>query len=183
MSMARASALLDRAVLAHRQQRVLRAGVLASTVAFLWLVVLAGGSLHVVVSAGLLVLAVLAALMPDSSAPLFLVLGLAGRWWVAVPDAWSGWTLAAAVLLLAVHLASTLGAYGPPALAVPGDLLRTWVGRAAVMLAVTALVWLVAGLFTTLALPGSVPVLAVALGVVVAWIALLGRRLVTRDGD
>ena len=183
MSVARASALLDRAVLAHRQQRVLRAGVVAATVAFLWLVVLAGGSVHVVVSAGLLVLALLAALMPDSSAPLFLVLGLAGRWWVAVPDAWSGWTLAAAVLLLAVHVASTLGAYGPPALVVPGDLVRTWAGRAALMLAVTALVWLVAGLFTTLHLPGNVGVLAAALGVVVAWIALLGRRLVARDGD
>lgn len=181
MSTARASALLDRAVLAHRQQRVLRAGVLVATLAFLWLVVLAGGTVHVVVSTGLLVLAVLAALMPDSSAPLFLVLGLAGRWWAAVPDAWSGWTLAAAVLLLAVHLASTLGSYGPPALVVPAALLRTWAGRAAVMLAVTALVWLVAGLFTTLALPGTVPVLAVALGVVVAWIVLLGRRLVTRD--
>ena len=151
---------------------------------FLWLVVLAGGSLHVVVSTGLLVLAVLAALMPDSSAPLFLVLGLAGRWWVAVPDPWSGWTLAAAVLLLAVHLASTLGSYGPPALAVPGEP-AAHLGRAGGGDARGHGAGLAGRgpVHHAWPCPGTSRCSPSRSALVVGWIAVLGRRLVTRDGD
>lgn len=177
------SAFLDRVLLAAPQQVVLRVASLAATLGFLWLVVLASGPFHPVLSALLVALAMFAVVLPDSSAPLFLLLGLAGLWTLSVPDTWSAWSLGAAALLLVVHLAGTLACYGPPALTVDRELLTVWVRRAAVMLAVTVLVWLTAGFLGALEPPASAALLVAALALVVLWIAFVISRLVARDGD
>lgn len=172
---------LDRAVLASRQQLLLRVATVGATLGFLWLVPVAGGTPGVISVAALLGVGVLAVALPDSSAPLFLVLGLGWLWWGEVPDRFSGWTLLAAALLLVVHVAATLACYGPPALELPGSLLVTWTGRAAVMLAGAALVWVAGGVLTGLDLPPSATVVVVALALVAGWVTLLLARLVGRD--
>jgi hypothetical protein len=118
--------------------------------------------------------------MPDSSVPLFLVLTLAATWALQVPQTLSWWTLLAALLLLAIHLACTLGGYGPPALALDRGTLTAWVVRGLLMASATAVVWLGTLLLAGLDLPaGPVPVIA-GLAVVLGWTAYLGRRLLTR---
>jgi hypothetical protein len=175
------SAAVDRAVLASRQQVGLRGLLIAATAGFVSLVPAAGGSPGMLSVVALAVVAVAAATAADSHAPMVLVLGLGWLWWGEVPDTWSTWTLAAAALLLVVHVTATLGCYGPPALQLPGPLLGAWTGRALVMLAATALVWLAAGLLTTLDLPQSAAVVVAAMALVAGWIALLLVRLVSRE--
>jgi hypothetical protein len=175
------SAAVDRAVLASRQQLVLRGLLLAATAGFVWLVAAAGGSPGLLSVVALAVAAAAAATAPDSHAPMVLVLGLGWLWWGEVPDSWSTPSLVAAGLLLVVHGTATLGCYGPPALRLPGPLLRAWTGRGLVMLAATALVWLAAGLLTTLDLPQSAAVVVAAMALVAGWIGLLMVRLVGRD--
>ena len=178
-----ASAVLDRVVLASRQQVLLRSLLLAAGLGFLGLVPAAGGSPGRFAILALVVAAVAAALAPASNAPLVLVLGLGWLWWGQVPDVWSTWSLAAGVLLLVVHVASTLCGYGPPALVLPGSLLRAWGGRAVSLAAATSLVWLAGGLLTTLDLPQSPVVVVVAMALVAGWIVLLLSRLVTREAS
>lgn len=176
-----ASAVLDQVLLVSRQQLALRTASLAAAVGFLVLVQAAGGSPGWFPLLLLLLAAATAATLPDSNTPLVLVLGLGWLWWAQVPDAFSAWTPAAAVLLTVVHVTSTLGGYGPPALQVPGPLLLAWGRRAAVMAAAAALVWLTAGLLAALDLPPSAAVVVLGLAVVTAWIVLLIRRLVTGE--
>jgi hypothetical protein len=176
-----ASAALDRVVLASRQQVLLRSLLLAAALAFLLLVPAAGGTPGRFAILALVVAAAVAALAPAGNAPLVLVLGLGWLWWGQVPDAWTTWSLGAGVLLLVVHVASTLCGHGPPALVLPGSLLRAWVGRSMVLAAATALVWLAAGLLTTLDLPQSPVAVVVAMALVAGWIVLLLSRLVTAD--
>ena len=175
------SEAVDRAVLASRQQMVLRGLLLVATACFVGLVLAAGGTPALLAVAALAVAAVAAATAPDSNAPLVLVLGLGWLGWGEVPDAWSTWSVAAAALLLVVHLTSALGGYGPPALELPAPLLRAWAGRGLTMLAATALVWLAAGALTLLDLPQSAAVVIAAMALVAGWIGVLLVRLVSRD--
>lgn len=177
-----ASAWLDQLSRADAQQRVLRLAAVAGTLLFLPVLVAAGGG---PLGAGSLVVAVVGLsllLLPDSHAPLAWALLAAGLWAVRVPQTLSAWTLVAAADLLLVHLACTMACYGPAELALPRPLVRAWVGRAAVMLAVTTLLWLAARLLAVLDLPGDPWALSVALVVVAAWPAYLLPRLLARDG-
>lgn len=178
-----ASAVVDQVLLVSRQQLALRTASLVAAVGFLVLVEAAGGSPGWFPLLLLVLAALAAATFPDTNTPLALVLGLGWLWWAQVPDVFSGWTLAAAVLLTAVHVTSTLGGYGPPALQVPGALLLAWGRRAAVMAAASVLVWLAAGLLGALDLPPSASVAVMGLAVVAAWIVLLLTRLVTGGQD
>lgn len=176
-----ASDFLDRMALSSAQQAVVRVVPLLATPLFVWVSVIAGSPAHPVLSVGLVFLAVGAVLLPDSSVPLFLLLGLVGLWGLEVPEALSWWTLAAAGLLLVVHVAATLGGYGPPGLALAPGMLGLWARRAAVMAAATALVWLVAALLAGLDLPPSPVLLVVGLALVLGWTAWLGTRLTSRE--
>jgi hypothetical protein len=59
---------------------------------------------------------------------------------------------------------------------------RLWGGRAGVLLAVTALVWVGARLLAGLGLGPSGLLTAAALGVLLVWLVWLSVRLVARDG-
>jgi hypothetical protein len=180
MSMLAVSRQLDRLSLASRQQVVLRAVPLLGTPLFVWLTVVLGSPFHPVLTTVLMLLALGSALLPDSSVPLFLVLTLATTWALQVPETLSWGTPLAALLLLATHLSCTLCGYGPPALTLDRRVLAAWAGRALVMTAATAVVWLGTVLLAGLDLPtGPVPLVA-GLVVALGWTAYLGRRLLTR---
>ena len=174
-------AILDRVAVSSLQQAVLRALVLVSAVGVVGLVRGAGGSVGPLVTAAVVGLALIAAAIPDSSAPLFLVLVLGWLWWAATPDAWSGWSLGATALLTVVHVACTLCGYGPPALRVPPRLVGAWVGRGGFLLASAALVWVAAGVLAGLDLPSSTGLIVVALALVAGRLGLLVVRILNRE--
>lgn len=175
-----ATRFLDRLVLASRQQVLLRVVPLLATPLFVWLTVALGSPYHPLLTIGLVLLAAGAALLPDSSVPLFLVLALALTWALQVPQTLSGWTLLAALLLLAIHLACTLCSYGPPALALDRRTLGPWVTRALVMASATAIVWVGTAVLSGLDLPAGPVPMVLGLGVALGWTAYLGRRLLGR---
>ena len=172
---------LDRVVVASRQQTVLRVALLVAGVGVVVLVRAAGGSPGTFTTVVLVILGLVAATVADSSAPLFFVLALGWLWAAEVPDVWSGWTLGAAALLTVVHVTSTLCGYGPPALQLPTRLLLVWASRAMVMLASAALVWVAAGVLTTLELPPNRALVVAALALVGGWVGVLLSRLLSRE--
>lgn len=171
----------ERLGLASRQNILLRGVIGLACAQFVALVLWAGGDYHPFFILAVGGLVAVSLLLPDSGAPTFLVLGLGLLWAVSVPETLSAWTLAAALDLLVVHLACALAAYGPPQVVLDRVLLAVWAGRAALLAAVTALVWLGGRFLTTLDLAATGLVTAAALLVLIGWTALLMRRLVTRD--
>jgi hypothetical protein len=171
----------ERLGLASRQHVLLRGVAGLAGIQFLALVVWAGGDYHPLLSLALAGLVAVVLLLPDSGAPLFLVVGLGALWAVAVPETLSAWTLLAALDLTVLHLACALASYGPPQVVLDRVLLLLWAGRAAVLAAVTALVWLGGRFLGALDLSAAGLVTAAALALLSGWSALLMRRLVTRD--
>jgi hypothetical protein len=169
--------LLDGLSRLSGQQRLLRAAAPLTVVVLLLLEAAAGGRPSVPYVLVIVVLGLLAALLPDSGAPLVVVLVLGFGWALGVPEALSGWVLLAALDLLALHVTCTLAAYGPPGLVLAPALLKTWLSRSAAAAAVTALVWLAARLLGLLHPASSAWLFGAALGLVVAWTAYLSRLL------
>jgi hypothetical protein len=172
---------LHRLSRASGQQLLLRLGGALCPLAFVAVVSAAGGHVGPAMGAVLVVLTVVTFAMPDSHAGLALMAAMVWAWAVSVPEATSWWTLAAALLLLAVHLALMLTAYGPPELVLEPALLRLWGARAAVLAAATALAWVAARVLTTLDLPPDALLTAVALAVLLGWLLGLTVRLAQRD--
>jgi hypothetical protein len=171
----------ERLGLASRQHVLVRGVAGLAGIQFLALVVWAGGAYHPLFSLALAGLVAVVLLVPDSGAPLFLVLGLGALWAISVPESLSVWTLLAALDLLVLHLACTLASYGPPQVVLGRSLLLLWAGRAALMAAVAALVWLGGRLLGVLDPAATGLVTAAALALLIGWTVLLMRRLVTRD--
>jgi hypothetical protein len=122
-----------------------------------------------------MLLALLAALLPETNAPLVLQLYL-GLWWlVATPARLDGWTLFAAAAFTVVHLATTLAASGPPGTELDPGLLRRWRARTAGCLAAVVAVWLVASVSPEH--EPSAMSLAVALLLTAGWCAVVAVRL------
>lgn len=168
--------------LANGPQRAVRGMIGLASLVFLALVVAAGGDFHPLFSLALVALTLLVVAVPDTSAPLFLVLGLAGLWAVSLPGRVDAWTLAAAVDLLVLHLACTLASYGPPQLELAPRMFLLWGRRGVVVVAATALVWLAARLLASVDPPDSELLFATALGLLLGWAGFLWLRLLTRDG-
>jgi hypothetical protein len=168
--------LLDRLAASTVQQRVLRVVVLLAAGLFLLLVGLAGDHRPVLTVVGVLV-ALLAALVPESHAPLGLVLYLGMLWLVATPDRLDLATLAAAWTLLVVHLACTLLGHGPSGTTLDRRLLRTWSVRALPCAGAALVVWLLALGAGSLDRPASAAAVAGALALVVGWCVLVALRL------
>ncbi len=81
-----------------------------------------------------------------------LALGAAALWWVRVADdGLHAAVLAAAVLLLAAHVAGLLAALGAPGAAVDADLVSLWIVRGTIVVLAAPLVWLLARLAGDLA--------------------------------
>jgi hypothetical protein len=169
--------LLDRISLSSRQQQVLRSVVLVCGVLFLCLVPLAGGGFHPVLSAVGAVLLLVTVLVPESNAPLGLVLYLGGLWVLTVPRSSGVEVLVAAVLLGGLHLACLLTSYGPAGLVLDRSLLGLWWRRFGLCTAAAAAVWLLTGALRLLDLPASPLALGTALVLVLGWVVVLTVRL------
>jgi hypothetical protein len=169
--------LLDRIALSSRQQLWLRLVVLASGLAFLGLVPAAGGGIHPVLTAVALVLLGVTVLVPESNAPLGLVLYLGGLWVVTVPRTLGVEVLLAAVVLTALHLACALASYGPPGLTLDRPFLVLWWRRFGYCLGAAGLVWLLSRGVLLLDLPASGLALGAALVLVLGWVTVLTMRL------
>jgi hypothetical protein len=176
----RSFGFLDRLSAAGSQQRVVRLVPVLATAGFLALATVAGGVFHPVISLAALLLALVTAAIPDSGAPLLLILFLAGVWGIELPATTNGWVLLAAAALLAIHVSCALASYGPTALTLPRVLLRRWARRAAVMAVATGLTWAAVRLVGGLHLPPSRLLFAGALVVLLGWLSLLTVRLATR---
>ncbi len=175
--------LLDQLFLASPQQRALRAvGLLAAWV-FLGLVPAAGGAFHPLVTLVAVLLSLLVALMPESNAPLALLVYLGALWGLSVQGGLDLWTLAAAVDLCVLHLSCTLASYGPSGLSLDADLLALWRGRFVLCVGAAVLVWTVARALTFLDLPGSGLALGLALVAFLGWVAFLTVRLAQSRAD
>ena len=168
---------LDEQARLSRQQLLLRAVPVPATVLFVVLVGVAGGSFRPLFVVPAVALAVLATVLPDSSAALFLVLDLAALWSVAVPERLGGEVLAAGLLVLVLHLAVTLAAVGPPGLVLERAVVRTWALRGLALAAVTAGTWVAARLVAGAGMAPSGWVMAAGLVLVLGWTALLTVRL------
>jgi hypothetical protein len=175
--LADATGLLDRIALSSPQQRWLRVTALVSGLAFLGLSPAAGGGFHPVLSGAALVPLLFAVLMPESNAPLGLVLYLGGLWVVAVPRMLGVEVLLAAVVLAALHLACALASYGPPGLTLDGSFLALWWRRFGYCVGGAGLVWLLSRALVLLDLPPSGLALGAALVLVLGWVTVLTVRL------
>ena len=166
--------VLDDLSLLSVQQRVLRALVLLGPVLVLVAEAGAGGSAGAGYLVVVLLLTALAAVLPDGSVALVLLVLLGLHWTAAAEDRLSPWLVLAATGFLLVHVGCTLAAYGPVTVALPGTLLRLWAWRAARVLAVTVLVWFGVGLVSLAGAPGSPTLLAVTLVLLCAAALLAG---------
>lgn len=175
--MSEANAFLDGLRGLSRQQWALRAGIMVTPVVAFAFEVAAGAATRAWVAVLLAVLVTLSAGLPDSHAPLAVVLLLGGYWAAEVGENLGVSLLAVTVSVVTFHVLCLLASYGPPSVVLDAPLLRLWLSRAAVALATAGLVWLAAHVATGLDLPPSGGVFAAALLVVVGWVALLGRRL------
>ena len=166
---------------ASRQQVVLRGVAGLAAVQFPLLIVLAGGTFHPLITLALMGHVALVLVLPDSDAPTLLVLAFGALWAISLPSTMTEWTLVAAADLLVLHLACTLASYGPPQLVLDRAMLLLWAGRSALLMAVTALVWLAARLLGGLDTEPSRLLTAAAFSLLLGWVGFLFGRLVTRD--
>ena len=169
--------LLDRIALSSTQQRWLRVVVLGSGLAFLALVPAAGGGFHPLLGGVALALLAVTVLVPESNAPLGLVLYLGGFWVVTVPRTLGIEVLLAATALTALHLACTLASYGPPGLTLDRAFVSVWWRRFAYCLTGAGLVWVLARTVVLLDLPPSGVALGAALVLLLGWVTVLTVRL------
>jgi hypothetical protein len=168
---------LDRLSELSPQQRLLRAAMAGTSLVFLALIPAAGGRFHPLLSAAIVLLCLLAALVPDTSVALFLVLALVTLWGIAVPETLDGWLLLAALDLVALHVCCLLASYGPTSIVLDRRLLRLWVGRTGLLVAATVLVW-GACLLALRALPsGGVWAFTAGLVVLLVWLGVASARL------
>ncbi len=108
-------------------------------------------------------LALGAAELPDSPAPL-LTLGVAAAWWVAVvPDPTAGPVLVVAVAFLGFHTTTAYAALGPPGRAADRRVVRGVVTRTTPIGAATLAVGVLAGAARVDVVPGAVVVALLAL--------------------
>jgi hypothetical protein len=171
------TSLLDRVSLSSPQQRWFRLAALAGGVAFLVLIPLAGGGWHPALTALAVVPLVFTVLLPESNAPLALIVYLSGLWVVTVPRSLDAEVLAAAVALSGIHVACVLASYGPPGLVLEPAFVALWRRRFGVCAACAGLVWLLARGIAFLDLPATGAALGVALVLLLGWVVLLGVRL------
>jgi hypothetical protein len=183
MSGLEAPGALDRVALSSPQQLVLRAVALTGSLLLVAVAGIVGGTFSLLFTALSLVFAGLAVLLPESNAPLGLVLALGALWLRTMPDDLDAWTLVAAVDLAVVHVACTLASYGPAGLVLDRTLLARWGRRLALCVLAAVLTWAGSVTLTFLDLPPNRVVLAVALVALLGWAGFLAVRLASPESD
>lgn len=150
---------------ASRQQAALRAAIVAASLVFALLLVLAGetSSLALVV---LTLLGLLCVVNPHTQLPGALMLYMLLVWGVGVPTTWHPLTLPAALCLLVIHVAGAIAAGVPAQASLPRALSRLYVTRLLAVAVATTVVWALAGLVAVGEVPGGVVAALTGLGVV-----------------
>ncbi len=124
-----------------------------------------------------LLLALVAAVLPETNAPFALLMFLGVFWLVATPATVDLWTLVAAAAVSLIHVAATLAASGPPGTHLDPTLVRRWQVRTLGCFAAAAGVWLVALVLSSLERRPSAVALGAALVLVAGWTAFVTLRL------
>lgn len=156
------------------EQWAVRAVLPLGTVLVLASATAASGVFFAFPAACVVVLAVAAAVRPDTHLPLGTMAALAVGWLAVVDRPATPWVLPAAAGLLAVHVGAALAASAPSSAALPAPVLRRWLRGGALVLPAAVPVWLVAVLATGADLAGTTAALAaVAVGAALAaaWLA------------
>ena len=174
--------VLDAVAISSPGQRVLRGVAFGAPVLFLAAVPVSGGDFHPFFTVVGVLLAALVALLPQTNAALGMLVYLSALWAVSTSGRLDLWTLVAALLLLALHLACTLSSYGPPGMRLDPGLLRLWRGRTVLCVGAAVLVWASAKVVDFLDLPASPLGVGLGLVVVLGWVALLTVRLRGPEG-
>lgn len=166
-----------------RQQLLLRAVPVPATLVLLGLVRATGDQFSPLFVLPALALAVLATALPDSSVGLFLMLDLGALWLQSVPQRVDLVLLVAMLDVLALHLALTLAAAGPPGAVLPRSLLRTWLLRGLGLAGAGLLAWVAAWLVARAATGPTAWAMAAGLVLVLVWGAVLTVRLAGEDPE
>jgi hypothetical protein len=179
----RASSGLPSALGLSGSQAALRGLLVLASFALVGLTLVAAPHALVVAAVALVPLTVWAAWRPESPWATVLVAGLVLHWvaTVPVPSAAAGWLrlLAAALLLLVVHLALSLAASLPPGAPLPAATVRRWTRRGAVVAGATVPVWAVAFLAGRQRVAGEVGLTYAAIAA--AAVLTLAVHLLSRD--
>lgn len=175
------SSFLDGLSRMSRQQWVLRGLVLVSPFVALFATIRAGAPDRTWVVGLLALMTLLSGLLPDSHAPLSVVLLTGGYWGIAVEQHLSPWVLVVAIALLVFHVACVLASYGPPSVVLDAVLLHRWLARAGLGAMAAVLVWLTARVADGLDPAPNGWLFAAALLVLLGWTAVLARRLVRTE--
>jgi hypothetical protein len=125
----------------QRDQPVLTAVAVTATL-LVFPVLLLAGDFHLVTVPGVVLAAGLVAAGRDSGHALAALLIVAVLWLVSSPDALTPWSLVLAVLMLTTHSAAALRSSLPPGAGI-GPLAGRWLRRGGLVVALTALVYLV----------------------------------------
>ncbi len=160
-----------RALGAH--QWTLRMASVAGTCVVLVSAAGAGGDLGLATVLAVLVLAVWAALRPDSIRPIVVLAVLLLLWWSRVDSTVSVWSLGAALGVLLVHGSAAYAAETAPGARPAMATHRRWASQAMVVAAVTTSAWGVARALSELDRSGDGLVIAAALGAILVTTTLL----------
>jgi hypothetical protein len=159
----------------QRDQPLLTGVAVTSTLLVLPVIVLAG-DLSVLTVPGVLLAAGLMAAGRDNARPLAALLIVAGLWLLSGPDAVTPWSLVLATLMLTMHSAVALRSSVPPGAAIGFGVVRGWLQRGALVVAVTALVYLVGIAVNHLERGDSEVVVVLALGLLGGLVLLLRQE-------
>lgn len=172
---------LDLVIEAGGQQWLLRLMAVAAPVGAVLAASAAGGSWWAAGTFLVAVLAVGAAIRPDTHLAVGVVAVVVWRWLASVDDVTTPWLPIAAVCLLLFHVTIALAATIPLGAVVPGSVLRRWAARTAVVAAATVAVWVMVALLDRRDAPGNALLTGVALVLIaLAAVAIRARSLPAR---
>lgn len=130
--------------------------------------------------AGIMLLGIAVALLPDTGLPSLAILYLLSSWVVGVAPVWTPAALPAAVALLLMHGAAALAASVPAQSPLPLDLLSRQAARLGVVAGLTVVAWAAAGVVESVRVPGGI--VAPMLGLAVLALGLSAHYLMLSRG-
>jgi hypothetical protein len=164
-------------------QRVLRSAIVLGPAVVLGATAIDAGRLSPPVTIGLMLLAVVSALVPDGHLGVLVVLLLAWYWGVTVDQPTSVATLVAALGLLVFHASLAASTVAPPAAVWSRPMQRRWARRIGAAGAATAAAWAAARALASVTIAGKAEVLTAGLvGLAVAAVWIRHRSLARLPG-
>lgn len=126
---------------------------------------------------GLVLLGCVAAVVPDSSAPLVVIAAMCAQWVIVVRPVSVTWSVVPALCVLVVHVAAARAASLPDHAPYDAVLMQHWLGQTGVVGLVTFLIWTVVVTLDADPAPAGVGVTALAFVGAAVVTAVLAWRL------